>query len=292
MDTERLRYFLTISRLGSLAEAAKVLNVSSPALSKAMRVLENEVGVQLFLRTGRKLTLSDQGNRLLPQIEDVMGKLTFLRGGGRSQLREKSRVRIATFEIFSTHFLGPMLAAFPADTEVELHEALPGVIERLIADSQADVGLTYLPIPWTGIEFLEITKIEMGVFGKKNLFDGVELAQMPFAVPVNPLNGIPSRAQGLDGWPEDRLPRWHKYRVSMMESALELCRRGEAVAYLPKFIVRLHNRTVTTSNHLDEVLRTQFKDSRQPVYLVKRKSDRESRFARDIASVVRKSCRK
>jgi len=256
-----------------------------------MRVLESEVGAELFVRDGRKLALSDEGKRLLPAVEEILGKIDALRYGLKPRTQE-ALIRLATFEVFSTHFLGPLLGALPPESGLELYEALPGEIERLVAERHADIGLSYLPIAWNGLEYLEITTIEMAVFGKQDIFAGISLEALPFAVPLNPLASVPTKARGLDGWPDDRLPRWRKYQVAMLESALELCRRGVAVAYLPKFVARLHNQTAALSCQLDEIASARIKDGGQSVYLIKRRNDRESPLARTIASTVRKTCRK
>ena len=67
-------------------------------------------------------------------------------------------------------------------------------------------------------------------------------------------------------------PRNAMYRVSMMETALGICRRGLAVAYLPKFVVRLHNEIVKSEFQLEEK-KTEKKISKNKdfVYLIKRK---------------------
>lgn len=56
---------------------------------------------------------------------------------------------------------------------------------------------------------------------------------LSFVVPIHPAEGTPSKVIGPDGWPDHLIERQIKYRVTMMESAMELCREGHAVAYLP-----------------------------------------------------------
>ena len=56
-------------------------------------------------------------------------------------------------------------------------------------------------------------------------------------VPALPITGSPTLVRGLDGWPEDAYERHVKYEVTLMESALELCRQGRVAGYFPRFIV-------------------------------------------------------
>jgi DNA-binding transcriptional LysR family regulator len=168
---------------------------------------------------------------------------------------------------------------------------LPGRIERAIADGVADIGITYLPIPTSNVEFVEIATVPMGIFGRKGGFKGVDFAELPFAVPVQPVAGVPTKACGIDGWPDDQFPRRHRYRVSMMESALELCRQGLAVAYLPKFVAHLHNRGASQALQLEGVSHENVGNAEQSAYIVKRRNEGEGPIIRAVASALRKTCR-
>jgi DNA-binding transcriptional LysR family regulator len=64
MDTHRLKYFLRIAEEGSITRAASVLGVAQPALSRQIRLLEEDLGVALFHRTRRGVVLTEDGERL------------------------------------------------------------------------------------------------------------------------------------------------------------------------------------------------------------------------------------
>ncbi|MBO0856686.1 MAG: LysR family transcriptional regulator, partial [Nocardia sp.] len=64
MDTHRLKYFLQIAEEGSITRAARVLGVAQPALSRQVRLLEEDLGVALFRRTRRGVELTEDGERL------------------------------------------------------------------------------------------------------------------------------------------------------------------------------------------------------------------------------------
>ena len=61
MNSLEIQYFLTIVKHGSFTEAAQVLSVSQPAISKQIRQLEEELGCSLFTRSGRTLSLTPAG---------------------------------------------------------------------------------------------------------------------------------------------------------------------------------------------------------------------------------------
>lgn len=168
---------------------------------------------------------------------------------------------------------------------------VPGKMEEAVATNKVDLALTYIPIPHPELDFLKVQEIEMGLFGKKKLLDKYELSEIPFVAPVIPVEGSPNKVRGLDGWPDDALPRNIQYQVTLLETALALCREGLAVAYLPKFIARLHNETVKTAFQLDGMKAPKGIPKRQGfVYLVKRKSDKEGVIAKKLAQAIRRNC--
>ena len=66
MNLQYLRYFQVLTEVGQYTEAAKQLYITQPALTNAIHALEEELGVPLFLRKGRRLELSPYGRLLLP----------------------------------------------------------------------------------------------------------------------------------------------------------------------------------------------------------------------------------
>ncbi len=283
MDINRIFYFVTIARAGSLAAASAILHVSPAALSKAMSVFESEFGAAVFRRSGRGIVLTEQGKALLPRAEQAIEQVKRLRPVEGSS---HSVLRMATFEVFSTYFLGSLLRKHFPDWNLELRELLPGEIERAIANGHSDVGITYLPIPHSGVTFLSVGQVRMRVFGLAKFLQEKHNS-LPFVVPIAPLYGSPTKMVGLDGWLDHEVFRLQKYRVTLMESALQLCREGLCVAYLPTFVAGMHNESVHTSKRLVEIPFPGLKASKNEVFLVQRSDLPENQVVRKIARAVR-----
>ena len=64
MTLQQLKYVTTIANIGSISEAAKRLFVSQPSLTKAIKELEKEMGITIFDRTNKGITVSKEGERL------------------------------------------------------------------------------------------------------------------------------------------------------------------------------------------------------------------------------------
>lgn len=72
VDMRQLKYFLAIAQEGQITRAAKRLNMEQPPLSRQLRLMEEELGVQLFDRTRMRLSLTDAGMRLKEKAETLL----------------------------------------------------------------------------------------------------------------------------------------------------------------------------------------------------------------------------
>lgn len=291
MDIDRLHYFCTIVSTGSLRKASEILGLSAPALSKAMKQLEEELGVSLFFQEGRQLVPTEKGRMLAQEGSALLISVDQLKEKILSRTDVEKSVRIATFEVFSTYFLSCLDRIGWDARSLVLHEVLPGELEKAVREGHVDFGITYMPIAQPQIDFLKVTSIEMGVYAHRDGFVGEDQRDIPFVIPVTPLFGPPSRVRGLDGWPEDAYPRKVRYQVTLMETALELCRQGKCAGYFPSFIVEGHNRRMREEFHLRRVsspygARVCMTD----VFLVKRSVDEENATAKQLAKAIRLVC--
>lgn len=294
MDTNRIRYFLSLAKTGSITKASELHSISPPAFSKAIKVFESEVGQTLTLPHGRGIILTDSATKLVPVLEEIIRKIDSVKDGIISDIEKSQQtLRLGTFEVFSTHFMAQAIFSAFRDHNCAVLEMIPGEMEDAVATNKVDIALTYIPIPHPDLDFLKVQEIEMGIYGHIKMKDGFEESKLPFVVPISPVEGSPNKVRGLDGWPDDAFPRNILYRVQMLETALGLCRKGLAFAYIPKFVARLNNDLVRPEFHLREFpLPQRFPKKKDHVYLVKRKSDREGAIAKKLAAVIRQQCSK
>jgi DNA-binding transcriptional LysR family regulator len=288
MDMNRLHYFCTVVQAGSLVKASELLGISQPALSKAIKTLEAELDEKLVIPSGRGIAISDYGRAFareaFPLVEKIHAlKSTVLKG------KELAPLRVASFEVFSTYFLGKVIAEDFQDIPVQVLELVPGPMEAAIAGGQADIGVTYLPIPHQDLDILKVATIEMGIYGSSNTFAKTPAKELPFVIPCIQVSGTPSKAKGIDGWPDHEIPRLAKFQVTMMETALDLCRRQVCVGYFPSFVIELHNQKVKPSLQLSRLKSpSELKIQKQDVYMIKRKSDLENSNFKKISRALRR----
>ena len=104
MNLRRLEYFSVLAQIGNLHKASEMLHVSPPALSKAMKVLEEELEMKLWVRNGRNIILTDAGKTLLKKSGQLLDEVKNLKESLTKDSKSKP-IRIGTFEVFSTYFL-------------------------------------------------------------------------------------------------------------------------------------------------------------------------------------------
>lgn len=287
METNRVRQFCTICETKSLRAAADLLGLTHSALSKSMKVLQEEVNQKLLTQEGRGILITDAGREFYRKAKLFLEQeAEFL-----SRNSQSKSVRIGTFEIFSTYLLPNFWREYFPELDLELQELLPGKIEEEVESGRVDIGITRNPIPRQGVEFLKVAECRNGVFVRKGAFSGTPIGEVPFVVPITPLDGTPTDAKGLDGWPSDKIDRLIRHRVSMLESGLSFVRTGEVAIYLPVFLARIHNEGRVQRYQLEELpVPKSLRSNSQPVYIVKRRSTPEDVRIKKVAKLLRVHC--
>jgi DNA-binding transcriptional LysR family regulator len=295
METNRLRQLCAVVETGSLREAARILHVSHSGLSKSLKALEDELAVRLFMPSGRGIVVTDAGQRVYAAAQKILAEVETIQGAAKGVPAVAGPVRIATFEVFSTYFMGELVERGLEGERIVVREAIPGAIEEAVAREEVDLGLTYIAMPRVEIEYLRVTTFEMGIFGRAERFAKVPTEELPFCAPGIPVHSVASPTRGLDGWPDDRCARRVLHAVDMLETALDLARRGVGVLYMPSFVAALHNRSVKPAYKLDRLPLPKAlldpKERRRNVWIVKRRSTEEDAVIKKISRVLREACR-
>ncbi len=293
METNRLLQFRIVVETGNLRKAASLLNMSHSGLSKSMKALEAELGFPLFLPSGRGIVISDEGQALYERSMRFFEELDRLIGkkAGAPARTSAPLLRIGSFETFTSFFIGPLLKNYLPEFEAEVHDLVPGRLEDALLYHKIDVGITSEPVPRKGIDYVKVATISMDAFALKGKFADMEIGEVPFVVPVTPLEGSPSVAKGRDSWPDDKIPRNLRYRVDTLSTALEIARQGLAAIFIPLIVAREHNRRVSADCKLESLrLPRTLTNVKREVYVVKRESRGEDKVIRQIARALRDLC--
>lgn len=113
MDLENLRIFIEVARRGSFAAVARDHNIDPSSVSRVVASLEEELGIRLFQRTTRHLTLTEAGNLYLCRVDALLDELEHARDEALAvSVGPIGTLRVTTSVAFGHKFLVPLLAEF------------------------------------------------------------------------------------------------------------------------------------------------------------------------------------
>ena len=144
------RIFYETARCRSFSAAAQHLYISQPAISQCINQLENDLHVQLFVRTRKGVSLTNEGKLLYQKVEHA---LNMLEQGERQldRLRhlESGELKIAAGDTITTHFLLKYLEEFHAsypDIRIEMANSYSSQMLSLVKGGKADLAFVNMPL--------------------------------------------------------------------------------------------------------------------------------------------------
>ncbi|QDT53812.1 Hydrogen peroxide-inducible genes activator [Caulifigura coniformis] len=147
MDLPSLRAILKIAERGSFSQAARDLGVTQPAISQQVGKLETELGRSLFERQGRRVTLTEAGDKLRRHAEQIVA----LADDARRIVTddgETGKIVIGAIPTIAPYLLPEVLCAFRdacPRAQVEVHEEVTASLLQRCANGEIDLGLLALP---------------------------------------------------------------------------------------------------------------------------------------------------
>jgi DNA-binding transcriptional LysR family regulator len=145
MDLRHLRTFIAVADQGTVSKAALRLRIAQPALSRQISALEQELGLMLFDRVGRRLVLTGEGEQLLEDCRNLLGQADFLkeragslRGGDSGVLKVAATPH--QIESLLSIFLNRYAERYPK-VEVKLFEAFGPAQLDLLERGEVHLGL-------------------------------------------------------------------------------------------------------------------------------------------------------
>ncbi|MEO1574374.1 MAG: LysR family transcriptional regulator, partial [Pseudomonadota bacterium] len=155
MRTRHIEIFHAIYAAGSISQAAQVLSVSQPALSKALRQAEEELGFALFERNAQGLVPTREADELYAAASRVLAELAAFQATAHTvQLRRRTAIRIAMAPSIGLSVGADAVAAFaPRHPSVNLHiETLHyDDVVRALRDEAIDMAIVYHPTARRGL---------------------------------------------------------------------------------------------------------------------------------------------
>ena len=169
MDWESYRYFAAIARTGSVRGAAQVLRVNPSTVTRRLEQLESELGVTLFSRSSRGLTITTEGVEVAQHVDEAARHFGLLESSlrGRDQ-RLSGAIRVAVPEVLAVHFLLEDLAPFAhmyPNVELELYPAYRG---SDLTRRDVDVVIAATDTPPEMMIGRQLTRLALAAYGSRD----------------------------------------------------------------------------------------------------------------------------
>ena len=204
---QTLRTFEAAARHRSFTRAASELHLTHGAISHQMRALERELGVALFERRSRGVTLTPQGERFAEAVHDALERLAH----GVAELRGGRALTISVLPAFASHWLIPRLADFnQRHPEIDINVRASPVLADF-GNEDVDLAVRYGGGNWPGVVALPLADEDVFPVCSPRFADGhlprtlQELAAAPLLhTPLQPWDAWFS-ALGVDVMPGRRV---------------------------------------------------------------------------------------
>ena len=245
MDTRQLRAFLKIIDSSSISRAAQSLGLAQPSLSQQLLRLEDEVGIALFRRTARGVTLTEGGRLFAEHARDLIHRadraiedVRALRddaGGEVILALPPSLSRIAGMtlvEAFLRH--APKI-------RLRLVEALTGTIRGWLEQGKIDLGVLHELGPHRNLSARPLAREELWLVG---------LPGLPETVPPEALATLSLILPG----PQHGLRQVIEHEASRCGVALEVCRDLDALQWLAPLVAAGHGHAIAPLPAVAEAL--------------------------------------
>ena len=195
MEIRVLRYFLTVVREGGINRAAEVLHITQPTLSRQLSQLEVEVGVKLFHRGARKITLTNEGILLRRRAEEILS----LVDRTEKELTEQEelvegRIVIGCGELAAMQILPEIIESFHKQyplVSYDIFTANADLVKEQMEKGLIDIGILLEPIEMEKFDFIRMTGKERWVvlmrpddpLANRDVVSAKDLENLPLILP-------------------------------------------------------------------------------------------------------------
>lgn len=162
MEVKHLAYFAEVTRTGSFTRAAENLYITQPALSRIVKSLEEELGVELFIRARKKLILTKAGKIVYDHALKLQDQFTELKEELDAYVTQREgHIRIGLPTVADVVFFSELISSFHKDhpdVVFQLEEDGSKAIEEKVMEAKLDFGVVVLPEEHALIDYFTIVE--------------------------------------------------------------------------------------------------------------------------------------
>lgn len=171
MELRILRYFLMVAKEQSFTKAAEQLHITQPTLSRQLAAFEEELGIVLFVRKGKNITLTDEGILLKRRALEILNleERTLEELRGTEEVIEGT-VTIGCGEFAAVEILAKICKQYKEKyplVQIALHTATADTIYEMMNKGLVDIGVFMEPIDTEGLDYIRMKESDHWVVGMR-----------------------------------------------------------------------------------------------------------------------------
>lgn len=195
MEIRVLRYFLAVVREGGINRAAEALHITQPTLSRQLSQMEEELGVKLFDRGARKITLTNEGILLRRRAEEILSLVDKTEQELVEQEEQvEGQITIGSGELAAVQLLPEMITSFRKKYPRVTYDILTAnadVVKEQMEKGLIDIGILLEPIDMEKFDYIRLRQKERWVvvmrpddpMAEKEAVTAADLAGVPLILP-------------------------------------------------------------------------------------------------------------
>lgn len=235
---EKIQYFYAVAQEGNISKASRTLGLSQPSVTKAIKVLEDVIGYELFIRQPRGMKLTAKGEILYQFGHQFFAQLTQIEQDlAKSEEAMDVTLKVGTYDSIAQYFwpdfLNSLLKKYP-NLKIELISDRSHRIEEMVKSSQLDLGLIVNPTKKEGLIYDLFDTDSFSLYeGNKKLALYKDYLEAPLIYMPGSLNNDPDLERDQLVKAIKNFNQKQVYKTSSLETAKALCLKGLGLALLP-----------------------------------------------------------
>lgn len=251
LDWSLVRAFLAVAEQGSLSAAARALGSSQPTLGRQVRAMQEVLGIELFRRRDRGLSLTEAGEALLPAARAMrQAALDIeLAAAGRGETLEGT-VRVTSSVVVATYHLPAILARLRREEPLISLELFASDESSKLHFREADIAVRMYRPKQLDLVTLLLGELRIGVFAAKSYAKRRGLPRTPKALLAHDIVGFDQNPALLEGFERAGFPvtrDFFKLRCDAQGAYWELVRAGAGIGFAQLAIGRADPNVVEVS---------------------------------------------
>jgi LysR family transcriptional regulator, salicylic acid-responsive activator of bsdBCD len=255
MDFKQLRYFIAIAEEKNITAAANRLHMSQPPLSMQLKQLEEELGVRLVERNGKKMELTDKGTLLYQHALDLVNSMEEVKNELQETEEGKKGILSVGINTLSVPGFSQLLQTF--------HKMYPLVslkivqndsfyLSELVKSRTIELAFVRLPLEHRGLAYHQLFN-EHFVFVSRERRKSIslkEISQIPLIIPST--EGLGSYNTILEAFSKEKLQLKRIAECSDMHILMELVTAGMGATIVPKSVMDVYGNDQIYSSAIND----------------------------------------